>query len=158
MQVIRKVFEMAAEGLGVGAIQSRLHAQGIHAPEGGRIWARPVIRRLVESDVYKPHSYEEIACMVSAEALARLDAHEEYGVQWFNRQKVSRETVSEPDGKGGRQYKTRRTAVWRPREEWIAVPVPAYLSSGWWNRHEPRWRPTRAPRGSTWRGSGNSGA
>ncbi|MDP9458169.1 MAG: recombinase family protein [Actinomycetota bacterium] len=130
MQVIRKVFEMAAEGLGVGAIQSRLHAQGIHAPKGGRIWARPVIRRLVESDVYKPHSYEEIACMVSAEALARLDAHEEYGVQWFNRQKVSRETVSEPDGKGGRQYKTRRTAVWRPREEWIAVPVPAYLSSG----------------------------
>ncbi len=56
MHVIRKVFEMAAEGLGVGAIQSRLHAQGIHAPKGGRIWARPVIRRLVDSDIYKPHT------------------------------------------------------------------------------------------------------
>ena len=127
MRVVERMFEMAVEGLGVGAIQSRLYAEGILAPRGGKTWARPVIRRLVESDVYKPHPYEEIAGMVSAEALARLDAHKEYGVQWFNRQKVSRETVSEPDGKGGRRYKTRRTAVWRPREEWIAVPVPAYL-------------------------------
>jgi site-specific DNA recombinase len=130
MRVVRKVFEMAAEGLGVGAIQSRLFAEGIPAPKGGKTWARPVIRRLVESDVYKPHPYEEIAGMVSAEALARLDAHGEYGVQWFNRQKVSRETISEPDGKGGRRYKTRRTFVWRPREEWIAVPVPAHLPGG----------------------------
>ncbi len=127
MLVVRKVLEMAAEGLGVGAIQTRLYAEGIPAPKGGKTWARPVIRRLVESDVYKPHPYEEIAGMVSAEALARLDAGEEYGVQWFNRQKVSRETVAEPDGQGGRRYKTRRTAVWRPRGEWIAVPVPAYL-------------------------------
>jgi len=40
---------------------------------------------------------------------------------------VSVETVSEPDGKGGRHYRKRRTSVWRPREEWVAIPVPAYL-------------------------------
>ncbi|MGH3145710.1 MAG: zinc ribbon domain-containing protein, partial [Rubrobacter sp.] len=34
---------------------------------------------------------------------------------------------SEPDGNGGRRYRKTRTFKWRPREEWIAAPVPAYV-------------------------------
>jgi site-specific DNA recombinase len=127
MLVVEKIFRMAAEGLGVGAIQTRLYAEGILSPRGARTWYRTIIRRLVESDVYRPHSYEEIAGLVTPEVLARLNPEKEYGVQWFNRQKVTVETYPEPDGKGGRRYKKRRTASWRPKEEWIAVPVPAHL-------------------------------
>jgi site-specific DNA recombinase len=29
---------------------------------------------------------------------------------------------------GGRRYRKERTFRWRPKEEWIAIPVPAYLS------------------------------
>lgn len=52
---------------------------------------------------------------------------EEYGICWLNRQKTSTRTVSEPDGNGGRRYRKRKTIKIRPREEWIAVPVPACL-------------------------------
>ena len=82
---------------------------------------------MVESDVYLPRTYEEISELVAPETLARLDPSKEHGIQWYNRQRVSVETVSEPDGKGGRLYRKRSTSVWRPREEWVAVPVPAYL-------------------------------
>src|SRR5215207_2958883 len=127
MLVVEKVFQMAADGLGQGAIQTRLYAENISTSRGGRVWSKQVIRRLVASDVYLPHSFEEIAELVIPETLARLDPDKEYGVQWYNRQKVVTETVSESDGEGGRRYKVRKTYAWRPKEEWIAIPVPAYL-------------------------------
>ena len=65
--------------------------------------------------------------LASSKAQAKIDPARQYGVQWYNRQKVRIETVSEPDGDGARRYKKRRTFVWRPREEWVAVPVPASL-------------------------------
>jgi hypothetical protein len=60
---------------------------------------------------------------------ATLDPHKEYGVQWYNRQRVTERTVSEPDpaSPGERRYRKTRTFKWRPKEEWIAAPVPAYL-------------------------------
>ena len=83
---------------------------------------------MVDNDVYRPHTFEEIAKIATPEVVAQLNPDKEYGVQWFNCQKVGRETISEPDGEGGRRYRIRRTFAWRPREEWIGVPVPAYLS------------------------------
>ncbi|HEV2092220.1 MAG TPA: recombinase family protein [Rubrobacter sp.] len=127
MAVVEKIFLMAAEGLGLRAMQTRLRAEGITSPKGGQAWALRVLRRLLESDVYLPRTYEEISELASPETLTRIDPSRQYGVQWYNRQKVRIETVSEPDGEGARRYKKRRTFVWRPREEWVAVPVPAYL-------------------------------
>jgi site-specific DNA recombinase len=127
MLVVEKVFRMAAEGHGLRAMQSRLRAEGVSAPKGGRTWSLRVLRRLLNNEVYLPHTHEEIAGLIAPETLARLDSSKEYGVQWYNRQKVSIETVSEPDGEGGRRYRKRRTFVWRPKEEWVAVPVPVYL-------------------------------
>ncbi|MBA2618761.1 MAG: recombinase family protein [Rubrobacter sp.] len=127
MLVVEKIFRMAAEGLGLRAMQTRLRAEGISSPKGGQTWALRVLRRLVESDVYLPRTYEEISGLASPEALAHIDPAKQYGVQWYNRQKVDVETVSEPDGEGGRRYRKRKVSVWRPREEWVAVPVPAYL-------------------------------
>ncbi len=127
MTVVEKIFRMAAEGLGTAAIQSRLYAEGVPAPKGGKAWYRQTVRKLLYSDVYRPHRFEEIADLVLPEVLARLDPDKEYGVQWYNRQKVTKTRVSEPDGNGGRKYKDVRTSAWRPKEEWVAVPVPARL-------------------------------
>ena len=127
MAVVERIFRMAAEGYGVRAMQSRLRAAGISSPKGAHTWSLRVLRRLVENDVYMPRTYEEIAELIAPEALARLDPRKDYGVQWYNRQRVNVETISVPDGNGGRRYKKRRKSVWRPREEWVAVPVPAFL-------------------------------
>jgi hypothetical protein len=65
--------------------------------------------------------------MVVPEVAARLDPDGKYGIQWYNRQRVTTRAVSEPDGNGGRRYRTKRTFRWRPKVEWIAIPVPACL-------------------------------
>ena len=125
MAVVERVFRMAAEGLGTWKIQTRLHASGVPAPMGGPVWDIMVIKRLVLNDLYKPRTYDEMAELLGPEALARLEPDGLYGVQWHNRRKTTTRVVSEPDGNGGRRYRRRRTTKERPREEWIAVPVPA---------------------------------
>ena len=127
MRVVEKIFHLAADGIAVRAIQARLHAEGIAAPKGGPLWDDRVLRRLIANDVYRPHSFEEIAALVTTEVAARLASTKEYGIQWFNRKKASVHTVTEADGNGGRRYRKRTYVKQRPREEWIAVPVPAHL-------------------------------
>src|SRR5215213_10261949 len=129
MLVVEKIFHLVADGVAVRAIQARLYTEGIPAPNGGPLWDDRVLRRLITNDVYRPHSFEEIAGLVTPEVAARLDPAKEYGIQWFNRKKVSVHTVTEPDGNGGRRYRKRNYVKLRPREEWIAVPVPSYLPS-----------------------------
>jgi site-specific DNA recombinase len=125
MAVVEKIFRMAAEGRGVTRIQSVLHNEGIPSPRGRPVWDRRVLRKIISSDDYRPLSYEEISELVAPEVAARLDERKAYGVQWFNRDKAVTRTVSEPDGSGGRRYRKRKTLVRRPREEWLAIPVPA---------------------------------
>jgi site-specific DNA recombinase len=127
MKVVEKIFRLAAEGLGFHAIQNRLLLEGVPTAEGKRVWALRTLKKVLNSDEYRPHSFEEIRQLVTPEVAARLNPHEEYGIQWYNRQKVVVRTVSEPDGKGGRRYRKKRTFKWRPKEEWVAIPVPAYL-------------------------------
>src|SRR5829696_127422 len=127
MKVVEKVFRMAAEGFGVMAMRTRLRSEGISSPKGGEVWDPRMLRLMVANDIYRPHDREEIAALVTPEVAARLDPDKQYGICWFNRQKTSVRTVSEPDGNGGRRYRKRKATRIRPKEEWIAVPVPAFL-------------------------------
>jgi site-specific DNA recombinase len=127
MAIVEKIFRYAAEGVPVRAIQARLHAEGTPAPKGGRVWDDHVLRRLIANDVYHPHTFEEIAHLVTPEVAGRLDPDKHYGIQWYNRKKTSTSTIIEPDKNGGRRYRRRSTVTLRPKEEWIAVPVPAFL-------------------------------
>jgi site-specific DNA recombinase len=127
MAIVEKIFHMAAEGCGVGKIQSRLYAEGIPSPRGGEVWDRRVLRKIVASDDYRPLTFGEITELVAPEVASRLDPSKGYGIQWYNRDKIITRTVSEPDGNGGRRYMKRKTHVRRPREEWVAIPVPGYL-------------------------------
>ena len=127
MMIIEKIFRYAADGMAVRAIQARLHTEGIQTSRGGRVWDDHVLRRLMANHVYRPHTFEEIAGLVATEVVARLNPDKQYGIQWYNRRKTTLTTVAEPDGNGGRRYRKRSTVAYRPKEEWIAVPVPAFL-------------------------------
>src|ERR671917_251753 len=124
MAVVEKIFRMAAEGRGVTRIQSVLYNEGIPSPRGRPVWDRRVLRKIISSDDYRPLSFEEISELVAPEVAARLDKSKAYGVQWYNRDKAVTRSVSEPDGNGGRRYRKHKTLVRRPREEWLAIPVP----------------------------------
>lgn len=119
MRVVADIFRMASEGLGPNAIQRRLYGLGVPAPRGGDTWRRDTIKRLVMSDVYMPHSYEEVRALVSPAVAAGLEPAEEYGVRWWNRHEKKTSYVPE----GRTRKKTRYVS--RGQEEWIAVPVPS---------------------------------
>lgn len=124
MEVVERIFRIAAEGAGVGKDQTRLYAEGIPSPRGCDVWDQRVIRKIVAGGDYRPHAFEEIRELVAPEVAARLDPSKRYGVLWYNRDRVICRTVSEPDGNGGRRYRKRKSVQRRPREEWLAIPVP----------------------------------
>ena len=130
LMIVEKVFCLAAEGFGLHAIQNRLYHEGVLSPTGKPFWDVQMIKKLVANDAYRPHTYSEVRELVSPEVAAALDTDKRYGIQWYNRQKTTTRTVSEPDGNGGRRYRKSRTFQWRPREEWIAIPIELgnYLS------------------------------
>jgi site-specific DNA recombinase len=127
MLVVEKIFRLAAEGLGTSAIQRRLYNEKVPSPGGKGSWSRRSIKQLVMSDVYKPHTHQELSALVAPEVAAALDPAKEYGVRWWNRQARKTRQVSEQDVDGGRRYRRRNAVALRDRDEWIAVPVPPCL-------------------------------
>lgn len=124
MAVVRRIFYMiGVEGRSINAARKALDSGGVPPPEGGERWVREFIRAIVTDDVYKPHSYSEVKELVSPEVAARLDPEKCYGIWWFNRRRVIHTQISELSG-NGRRYRKRTKTLYRPREEWIAVPVP----------------------------------
>ncbi len=119
MGVAAQIFRMASEGLGPNAIQRRLYGLGAPAPRGGKAWRRDTIKRLVMSDVYVPHTFEEVRDLVSPAVAAGLKPEEEYGIRWWNRHE--KKTSYVPEGRS--RKKTRYLP--RDKNEWIAVPVPS---------------------------------
>jgi recombinase-like zinc beta ribbon protein len=92
-------------------------------PPRGVRWQRTFVRQCIFDDVYKPHSFEEVAALVSPEVAARLDPSKSYGVWWYNRRRAKRTRVLESRS-SERRYKERVRYTDKPRDEWIAVPVP----------------------------------
>jgi site-specific DNA recombinase len=124
MEVIRRIFRMVGvEGRLPGSLARIFDREGVPRPKGTKRWDRSFFRECILADIYKPHSVEEVRTVVSAEVAARLDPEKRYGLSWFNRRGVKVGQVSEP-GPEGRRY--RKTYRWhhKPKEEWVAVPVP----------------------------------
>src|SRR5918999_816206 len=65
------------------------------------------------------------AGQMSAAVAATLDPRRSYGIWWFNRRRTRRTQVSTLGPDGERTYKKKGRYVERPKEEWVAVPVPA---------------------------------
>lgn len=130
MMVVRRIIQLiGAEGYTLNAVKKTLEREGVPTPNGGRFWAAKVLRLYVLDDVYRPHSQEELSAMVDAgqmtpEVFGRLDPSKRYGIWWFNRRRTRRTQVSEATANGERPYRKRSRYVYRPKEEWVAVPVP----------------------------------
>ena len=127
-----QVFRLAAEGLGTKAIQTSLYRKGIPSPTGKEVWHRPVLKRMVMSDTYKPHTREEAAEVVPPAVVASgvLKEDEEYGIRWWNRYSRRSRQVSEPARDGSRRYRRKVALSERDRAEWVATWVPALLPRG----------------------------
>lgn len=122
MQVVRYIFRLlAVEGASQHSLRDRLEAEGIEAPSGRR-WNTTTLRNIVRSDLYKPHSYEEVVSLVSSEVAAKLDKEEQYGLWTWNRRKTNKQAVSEP-GPSRSVHRHRYTVAVRSADEWIYVPT-----------------------------------
>jgi site-specific DNA recombinase len=124
MRVVRRIFEMVGvESRTLRAVRRALEREGEKSPDGKPQWATPVIRHLILNDVYRPHSYEETAKLVSAEVAAKLEPDETYGVWWYNRHRITRKQIAE-DGPGERYYRHVTKTTEKNKSDWIGVPVP----------------------------------
>lgn len=124
MALVQCIFRMVGvEGMTMNAVARRFEAEGIPSPGGKRFWNRPGLRKLIMSDVYLAHTYEEVAQIVSPEVASRLDPEKRYGISWYGRRRHTHtQEVRIKDGK--KTYPKIKKTVEAPREDWIGVPVP----------------------------------
>jgi site-specific DNA recombinase len=124
MRVVQRIFEMVGvEGSSIRAVRRALEAEGLPTPGGRKRWSQMFVRSAMLEDVYRPHAYEELKALVSPEVAARLDPDRSYGIYWYNTRRNTYRSVVE-GSPNGRTYRKLRKVTQRPREEWIAVPVP----------------------------------
>jgi site-specific DNA recombinase len=118
------IFRMVgAEGHSLNSTKKALDREGVPTPKGSRSWGNTFIQRVITDDVYKPHTFEEVGALVLPEVASALDSAKCYGIWWFNRRRRIEKQVSQAS-REGRRYIRRSTITEKPREEWIAVPVP----------------------------------
>jgi site-specific DNA recombinase len=124
MAVVRRIFEMVGrEGKTLHAARKTLDREGVPTPGRARYWNSHFIRSLILDDVYRPHTYEEVAELVAPEVAARLDSEKRYGVWYYNVTRRKRRQVAEIGPDGSKVYARRSTTSVKPKTEWIAVPV-----------------------------------
>jgi hypothetical protein len=124
MPVVRRIFSMiGAEGMFISSVKACLEREGVPTPSGGFSWSQKTIREIIWNDCYRAHTHTEVKALVSSEVAARLGQEKLYGVSWYGTRRITVKQVVE-QGPDGRRYRRRQNAVERPREEWIAVPVP----------------------------------
>jgi hypothetical protein len=70
--VVERIFRLAAERHLTRAIQTRLYREGAASPTGKEVWHRPTLKRMILSDTYKPHTYEEAIELVPPAVAATL--------------------------------------------------------------------------------------
>ena len=113
MPVVRHVFEMIAKGSPLHVIKTTLDREGVPTPRGNSPWNKITIRRYLLSDIYKPHTVEELRTLgVAADVLDRLDPEKRYGVWWFGVDRTAR--IDEP--KKRRDGQQRAKASSKPRQ------------------------------------------
>jgi len=124
MQVVRRIFELVGvQGSSIHGVARTLEREGLTTPTGGQFWDVRVIRRFIFCDVYKLHSFAEISELIDPELAARLDPEKRYGIWWFNRRRINKTQVA-GTGPNGRFYRKQSKLTVKPKDEWIAVPVP----------------------------------
>ena len=126
MNVVRRLFYLVGiERRPIYQVKRMFDAEGVPTATGGKKWAPQVLREHLLNDVYRPHKFDELRGILSPDVLAGLNTENCYGVWYYNRRRSKRVQISDPATNGlGRVYRKQELKTPRPREEWIAVPVP----------------------------------
>jgi site-specific DNA recombinase len=124
MAVVRRVFEMVGtEGLPIRAVKRLFECEEVPTPYGAQWWSAKTLRDIILDDCYKPFTVEEVRKLVSQDVAAKLNSKDTYGISWYGRHRTWVKQVVEL-GPNGKRYRRQRGATEKPREQWIAVPVP----------------------------------
>jgi site-specific DNA recombinase len=133
MRIVERIFNMVGvEGVSINGVKRVFEREGVLTPGGARFWSNTSIRETITEDVYKPHTHDEVRALVSPEVAAKLHPEKRYGIWWYNRRRKTQKAVVQVGGNGQREYKRRQGITYKPREEWIAVPVPDALLPREW--------------------------
>ncbi len=124
MAVVQRVFRMVGvEGATLYAVRKALEAAGVPSPGGKKLWHQGYLRAVILDDVYRPHSLEELRDVLSPQVLAAMATDKSYGVYYYDRRRQSRKKIAS-DGRDGKPYRYAYKTGEKPREGWVAVPVP----------------------------------
>lgn len=125
MPVVRRVFEMVGtEGLQIRAVKRVFEHEGVPTPYDAQWWSAKTLRDILLDDCYKPHTFEEVSELVGRDVASTLDPEGCYGISWYGQCRTSVKQVVEFGPGGEKRYRRQRGATEKPREQWIAVPVP----------------------------------
>ena len=84
MGTVRRIFALVASRTGIKTVKGMLEDEHVPTPSGGRIWHRTSIKLMIASDLYRPHTIEELKGIgVSYEVVAGLDAGTVYGLYTY---------------------------------------------------------------------------
>lgn len=144
LPVVRRMFYVVGvEGLPMHRVKKLFDSEGISPPKRGRYWSKQFIRSRIMDDAYKPHTFDEVKKLVSSEVAAKLEPEKNYGIWWYNVRRTIAKQIAETDG---RRYRRRATTIIKPKEEWIAVPVPdSGIPREWVDVARKRIKDNRAP-------------
>jgi site-specific DNA recombinase len=124
MVVARRIFEMAAEGNSLLAIKKALERDGVPTPTGKRLWSLGTLHQIVNNEVYRSRSVEELRAIVSDGVADKLDPGKRYGVWWWGRKRHHQQYDRELGLDGEKRYRKGSRTEELPREQWVAIPVP----------------------------------
>ncbi len=115
MSLVRRMFEMVADGKTLYAVCKAFEEEGLPTPRGGSRWYPVSLLRMVRNDAYLAHSVDELRGRgVREGVLAGLDPARAYGAWPYGQNRV---TLT-PDEENKRRFEP------KPEEEWAVVPVP----------------------------------
>jgi site-specific DNA recombinase len=124
MAIVRRIFEMAADGKSLLAIKKALEHDGVPTARGKRLWGLGTLHHMVRSDVYRSRSVEELRSILPDGVANKLDPEKRYGVWWYGRKRHHQQYDRKLGPDGEKRYRKGRRAEDLPREQWVAIPIP----------------------------------
>ena len=121
MATVRRIFQMVADGASLYGVKRALEADAVPSPSGGWLWNRSTLRDFLKGDAYFPHTSAEVSALVAPGVAAGPDPERSYGVVGASRQDWR---VLGRKRRADGTYRDVRERTEKPREEWIALPVP----------------------------------
>ena len=128
MAVVRRIFEMAASGDSMLAIKRALEREGVPTVTGKRSWHLKTLQQIVNNDVYRTRSFDELRAILPEGGADRLAAKpggaKRYGVWWYGTRRHHQRYGRELGHNGEKRYRKGSRIEEVPRAQWIAIPVP----------------------------------